>query len=70
MEKYPIIESEDKTGRYGIKAYGKWFCTNSKRRFESYLMNWISDTEGSEQERAVKALSALWKGQPFTDSDL
>lgn len=58
-----------KTGKYGIRAYGKWFCFKTKEEYEEYLMMWITLTEGSERDRAVDALSRLRSGHAFTDTD-
>lgn len=63
------IKSDSRTGRYGIKAYGKWFCFNSKRAYKKYLTAWMSGTGGSERDRAVDAFVALWNNQSFWDSD-
>jgi len=54
---------------YGIKAYGEWTRFSNKAAYEQYLLEWIAGTEGSEQDRAVNALTALWAGVNFYDSD-
>ena len=58
-----------KTGKYGIRAYGKWFCFKTKEEYEEYLMMWVTLTEGAERDRAVDALSRLRSGHGFTDTD-
>lgn len=63
------IESETRVGKYGIKAYGKWFCFNSKAKYRAFLMQWISGTDGSERDRAVDAMVALWRNVNFKDTD-
>lgn len=63
------IKSDSRTGRYGIKAYGKWFCFNRKRAYTKYLIALMSSTGGSERDRVVDAFVALWNKQNFWDSD-
>lgn len=58
-----------KTGKYGVRAYGRWFCFWTKAEYEEYLMTWIAGTEGAERDRAVDALSRLRSGHAFTDTD-
>ena len=54
---------------YGIIAYGKSKTFKSKEKFEEYLVDWMSKTEGSERDRAVDAFINLRKGFNFTDTD-
>jgi hypothetical protein len=53
----------------GVKMYGKFFLFNSRRKFADFLRQGISNCEGSERERFVKALSNLMDGKRFTDTD-
>lgn len=55
--------------KYGIKAYGSWFYFGTKEEYEEYLKKWVMGTEGAERDRAVDALSRLWRGVGFTDTD-
>lgn len=55
--------------KYGIKAYGKWFEFDRKADYLAYLNEWIAGTDGSEQERAVDALTNLMAGIARTDTD-
>ena len=58
------------TGKYGLKAYGKWFCFNTKRAFKAYLGKWIANTDGSERNRAYLALQRLeFDRVNLTDTD-
>lgn len=60
---------KNKCGKYGIKAYGTWFCFDSENEYRFYLMDWICGTEGAERGRAVKALVNLQNEIKFTDTD-
>lgn len=53
----------------GIIAYGKSITFSSKKEFEEYLVDWMSNTEGAERDRAVDAFVNLRKGFNFTDTD-
>lgn len=53
----------------GIIAYGKAISFNSKKKFEEYLVEWMSHTSGSERDRAVDAFVNLRQGFNFTDTD-
>ena len=55
---------------YGIKAYGKWNRFSTESEFKSYLMDWIANTDGCEQERAYLALGNLMFGVKETDTDI
>lgn len=65
-----MVMSKERKLKYGIKAYGRWFCFSTKGEYENYLMEWMSKTEGSERDRAVDALLKLRKGVNFTDTDV
>jgi len=54
---------------YAIKAYGKIRTFKSKKSFKDFLFSWITSTEGSERDRAVRALANLDAGIKFTDTD-
>lgn len=54
---------------YGIKAYGQIHMFKSKAAYRRYLMEWIRNTEGAEQDRAVMALEDLEEGVTFTDTN-
>lgn len=54
---------------YAIKAYGDTQVFKSKAAYRRYLMEWIRNTEGAEQDRAVMALEDLEEGVTFTDTD-
>ena len=54
---------------YGIIAYGKSKTFKSKEKFEEYLVDWMSNTEGAERDRAVDAFVNLRQGYNFTDTD-
>lgn len=53
----------------GIIAYGKSISFSSKKKFEEYLVDWMSKTSGSERDRAVDAFVNLKQGFNFTDTD-
>lgn len=55
--------------KYGIIAYGKAISFGSKKKFEDYLVDWMSHTSGSERDRAVDAFVNLKQGFNFTDTD-
>ena len=59
----------EKTGKYGVKAYGSVKRFGTKDEFMDYLLEWIAGTDGSERERAMLALANLQAGIPFTDTD-
>lgn len=61
---------KNKYGTCGIKAYGGWTCFKTKPEFVAYLMEWIAGTDGSERDRAVDALTNLYSGIMYTDTDL
>lgn len=54
---------------YGIKAYGKWTRFATAEEYQAYLEKWIDETDGHEQDRAIKALSDLLVGVKTTDTD-
>ena len=54
---------------YGIKAYGKWTRFATADEYKAYLEKWIDETDGHEQDRAIKALSDLLVGVKTTDTD-
>lgn len=56
--------------KYGIKAYGSvdWF--DSAEDMRKYLAEWMVNTEGSERDRAVRALINLENGITYTDTDV
>lgn len=64
------IESKTPTGRYGIKAYGTWFCFKTKKRYTSFLAAWMQSNTGASRDRGVDAFVALWNGCRFWDSDM
>lgn len=53
----------------GIIAYGKAKTFKSKKKFEDYLVDLMSKTEGAERDRAVDAFVNLRQGFNFTDTD-
>ena len=55
--------------KYGMKAYGRTVWFGTQEEMMSFLLEWITNTEGSERNRADTALSNLLGGQPFTDTD-
>jgi hypothetical protein len=57
-----------KTG-YGIKAYGEWKNFRDPIDYELYLWQWARETDGAEQDRAIRALCALYDGKHYFDSD-
>lgn len=50
-------------------AYGKSKTFKSKKKFEDYLVDLMSKTEGAERDRAVDAFVNLRQGFRFTDTD-
>lgn len=50
-------------------AYGKPKTFKSKKKFEDYLVDLMSKTEGAERDRAVDAFVNLRQGFRFTDTD-
>lgn len=54
---------------YGIKAYGKWTRFATADEYKAYLEKWIDETDGHEQDRAIKALSDLLVRVKTTDTD-
>ena len=55
---------------FGIKAYGTWQTFETRSDYEKYLNDWISGTDGAEQYRAIRALSALYGSNiHYFDSD-
>lgn len=55
--------------KYGIKAYGQTARFATQEEFMSFLLEWITNTDGSERDRADTALTNLLGGIPFTDTD-
>lgn len=59
-----------KARTYGMKAYGRWHRFATLAEYSRFLLEWISGTDGSEQDRAFSALAALECGQTEYDSDM
>ena len=55
--------------KYGIKAYGQPARFATQEEFMSFLLAWITNTDGSERDRADTAITNLLGGIPFTDTD-
>ena len=62
-------EPHTKAMPYGIRAYGSEHRFSHKEDYLEYLLDWIDNTDGAEQDRAFRALNNLRSGISFTDTD-
>lgn len=65
----PKTDKNRKSEPYGIRAYGSEHRFSHKEDYLEYLLDWIDNTDGAEQDRAIRAFLNLRSGIRFTDTD-